>query len=290
MYLAAQLRRRPTPLPHRHRLTINLEYTCRLIRPHSKMLAPDTARPDVGNKTPDDYYDEEYAKEQGKQDARRASRRKAANRYDDEYDREMGKQDARRDAANEIARERARREAAQTRGCLLTVLVVLAVPVLGCGGFALIGLFAGRNVANATSPAAVGEPAARSAATTTKATEATSTSPPTPQDTRPSAPVATSTKSTPTSARSTPTAPTRPTATLTPPKGGHILITDSQYALTQVTNQPESMPKWVERGAIFKLTEPTEVEVVNRDKEVSKVLVAGQTRFVQTRWLPPEKK
>lgn len=78
--------------------------------------------------------------------------------------------------------------------------------------------------------------------------------------------------------------------TLTPPKGDAIMLGVSAYSATTAAKEPEVRPKWEKTGQLRVISAPTEVELVERDWKFSRVSLDGKEWFVETRWLPPEKK
>lgn len=76
-----------------------------------------------------------------------------------------------------------------------------------------------------------------------------------------------------------------PIATLTPKRNWSIVIGTSKYAAGAAAKSPEEQERWVKRGDAKLLTEPTEVEVIDRDRDFCKVRIDGKEWFVAAMWL-----
>lgn len=81
-----------------------------------------------------------------------------------------------------------------------------------------------------------------------------------------------------------------PRATITPPKGEPVTIAEAQYFLAAGKKEPAQMDKWEKDGKAKRLSAATEVEVVGREKDYSRIKIDGKEWVVETRWLPEEKK
>ncbi len=84
-----------------------------------------------------------------------------------------------------------------------------------------------------------------------------------------------------------------PTVTLTPPKGETIVLADSKYVLANATKDASSHPRWEKAGVLRKLAMPTDVELVgpdDRNPEYTKVKLDGKEWYIESRWVPAEKK
>ncbi len=76
-----------------------------------------------------------------------------------------------------------------------------------------------------------------------------------------------------------------PLATLTPRRNWPIIIGTSKYAAGAAAKSAEEQERWVKRGDAKLLTEPTEVEVIDRDRDFCKVRIDGKEWFVAAIWL-----
>jgi hypothetical protein len=79
---------------------------------------------------------------------------------------------------------------------------------------------------------------------------------------------------------------------LTPPKLGHIPLSEAKYVLGEVTRDPGSASRWVKDGALRLLTEPTKVEILGPDKKdaaYTRVRYKEKEMLMPTAFVPEEK-
>ncbi len=160
------------------------------------------------------------------------------------------------------AREKAARAAdASLRSCLTTVLIVLLIAVAIPVVVVWVIVFA---------PAK--QPPANTGLTTQP--EGTEVGPPKPEP-KPSPPATEKAE-----------AAVSATVTLIPPSGGSIVLANHRISLSAATEDAAVRAKWSKEGYVRVLTEPTQAEVVVREKDVCRVKVAGKEWLVHARWVP----
>lgn len=210
--------------------------------------------------------------------------------YEDAYAREQGKIHARWDAQRAAAR-------ARSRATLITCGVLAGVPLLLCGGCTVLGL-----VVSATKPDLAQATAAASSSSDrqTERTTAKDSTPPTtrraPKPTEPAPPTepepppTTRRVTEPTTPATKPEPPKLPKVTITPPKEtGWVILGGSKLVVTEAAASNRLFTKWKEEGAIVVLTEPTEVEVVKREKDICRIKLNGKEWVVESKFVPTEK-
>lgn len=81
-----------------------------------------------------------------------------------------------------------------------------------------------------------------------------------------------------------------PKVTLTPTKGEPVTLGSAGLILSTAKKEPAQRDKWLKEGQLLVLTNPTEVEVVSRDKEFTRISLAGKEWVVESRCVPAESK